>query len=191
MYYTYTHSTPEGDVFYVGKGKGQRVYSMSDRHYLWRERLKVAGGITMKIVNRFETEEEAFEDEKRLIAEYKDAGCDLVNLSDGGNGPNGAKQSPETIAKKSKAMRGYKYDVLTCPHCGTQGGATSIKRWHFDNCSGVRPQHKIRTTVFGDRIYLGKAHTKAEADAIANEFKDLVMLEASNMNNISIQEVAA
>lgn len=24
--------------------------------------------------------------------------------------------------------------ILTCPHCGKQGGGGAIKRWHFDNC---------------------------------------------------------
>lgn len=186
MYYTYIHATPDGDVFYVGKGKGRRVYSMRDRHYLWRRRLEKEGGITMKIVEYFDSEQEAFEAEMQLIEKYKKEGCDLVNLTDGGNGPNGAKQSPETVAKKSKALRGYKHDILTCPHCGTKGGATSIKRWHFDNCSGVRPEYKIRTTVLGKRIYLGKTHTKEEADALASEFFDLVMAEASQMKNVTI-----
>lgn len=189
-YYTYIHATPDGDVFYVGKGKGRRVYSMSDRSYVWRERLDKEGGITMKIVEYFATEQEAYEAEIKLIAEYKATGCDLVNLTDGGKNFSGAIQSPETIAKRSEKLRGYKHDILTCPHCGTSGGATSIKRWHFDNCEGKRPEHKIRTTIFGKRIYLGKTFTKQEADSLAAEFKDLVMQEASNLDR-PVWEMAA
>ena len=29
---------------------------------------------------------------------------------------------------------GYVHDIVACPHCGTQGGETSTKRWHFENC---------------------------------------------------------
>jgi hypothetical protein len=30
--------------------------------------------------------------------------------------------------------RGYKMKLITCPHCGKQGGNGIMKRWHFDNC---------------------------------------------------------
>lgn len=181
MFYTYTHSTPNGCVFYVGKGRGRRVFSMSDRSYLWHQVVNDAGGITMQIVNRFETEQEAYEDEQRLVAFYRSQGCKLVNLTNGGAGVIGYMQSPELRLAKSLKIRGIKHEILTCPHCGTKGGATSIKRWHFDNCSGVRPTVKIRPSVAGKRIYLGKAHTEDEARSIEGEFLDLVTLELSQL----------
>lgn len=30
--------------------------------------------------------------------------------------------------------RGKPKPVLQCPHCGKEGGAPQMKRWHFDNC---------------------------------------------------------
>lgn len=48
----------------------------------------------------------------------------------------GAKKQwadPEQRAKKMQAMRG-KREVVTCPHCGVQGGGGNMRRYHFDGC---------------------------------------------------------
>ena len=169
-YYTYIHSSPDGEVFYVGKGNGRRVYSMHDRSWIWRERFNQLDGITMKIVSRFETEKEAFEHEKELIQFYKAKGCNLVNLTEGGSGPFGYKFSDERRELIRKRMTGYKHEIITCPHCGDTGGATSMKRWHFDNCVGPTKRFKARVTLNGERIYLGKFSTKEEADAAEEAF---------------------
>lgn len=41
----------------------------------------------------------------------------------------GRKHSEETKAAWRKPKQ-----KATCPHCGTEGGAGIMKRWHFDNC---------------------------------------------------------
>lgn len=184
MYYTYIHSTPDGAVFYVGKGTKNRVYSMSDRSWLWRNVVKNSDGILMKIVKKFDTEDQAFKHEEELIAHYKQLGCELVNLTVGGKGVSGYMQSEESRKKKSDKMRGYKYETVVCPHCGTAGGKTSIYRWHFDNCKGAKPRYKIRTTVFGNRVYLGKQHTKEKAEEMAKEFYDFVMSEFASLKEM-------
>jgi len=185
-YYVYTHSTPEGEVFYVGKGKDKRAFSTSDRTLKWRGVVDANDGILIKIVKRFETEDESFEYEQQLIAEHKEAGANLVNYTSGGKGMKDYCVSEETRKLKSDQMTGYKHKTLTCPHCGTEGGATSIKRWHFDNCEGVRPEFKSRITVLGKRHYLGKFHTKAEADTNAQDFKDLVMGEVEWIDSVTV-----
>jgi len=169
-YYTYIHASPDGEVFYVGKGTGRRLYSMHDRSWIWRERFNQLDGIIMKIVAKFETEDEAFEHEKELVKKYKDQGCNLVNQSDGGSGPNGYKFTEARKELISKKLTGYKYPIITCPHCGDQGGATSMKRWHFDNCVGPTKRFKARVTVNGNRIYLGKFHTKEEAKFVETKY---------------------
>lgn len=169
-YYTYIHSSPDGDIFYVGKGNGRRVYSMRDRSWLWRERFNSYDGITMKIVKKFYTEKEAFDHEKELIKFYKDKGFNLVNLTEGGSGANGYIQAPELRAKKSVQMRGYKHAIVSCPHCGDVGGETSMKRWHFDNCIGPTKKFKARVSIDGKRIYLGKFLTKEEAKSAESDY---------------------
>lgn len=46
----------------------------------------------------------------------------------------GSKASEETKAKMSNAHKGKKHAIVTCPHCGTSGGLTGMKSWHFNNC---------------------------------------------------------
>lgn len=180
-YYTYTHSTPDGDVFYVGKGVGSRAFSASDRSDTWYKKRASADGITIRIVNKFDTEDEAFADEVRLIKHYRDLGCELVNRTDGGFHVSERAFSDEANAKRADKMRGYVHKKLQCPHCGETGGQTALKRWHFDNCKGVRPKFKIRATVFGERLYLGKDFTKDAADALAKEFVELCEEETCSL----------
>lgn len=182
MYYTYIHATPNGDVFYVGKGTGRRMYSMGDRSYEWREELNKHDGILIKVIKRFNTEAEAFTHEKELVVYYTKLGCKLVNKTDGGCGVIGYVVSEQRKINLSKKLTGYKHQKITCPVCGFVGGRTSTKRWHFDNCIGARPAHKIRTTILGKRIYLGKAFTQDGAKELAKEFYDLAMQEISLLN---------
>jgi len=165
MYYTYAHYTPKGEIFYIGKGKDDRAFSRSDRSYKWREVVKKARGISIEILADWNTEEEAFDHEKLLVECFKDMGANLVNQTDGGKGPENYMQSPETREKKGLKMRGYKYKVVTCPSCNKSGGETSMKRWHFDRCTGNRP-FKARTTKDGKRHFLGYFESK-EAVKIA------------------------
>jgi len=73
-----------------------------------------------------------------------------------------------TKQKMSLANKGRKYEQITCPKCNTVGGVTSMKRWHFDNCTGAK-LFKARTTINGKRIWLGRFSTKEQADmAIKN-----------------------
>jgi hypothetical protein len=60
-------------------------------------------------------------------------------------------------------MSGYKYEIVTCPKCKTSGGIVTMKRWHFDNCTGKKGTYKARVTYNNERIYLGKFLTEQEA----------------------------
>ena len=80
----------------------------------------------------------------------------------------GKIQSEESNKKRSLANKGRKFELITCPKCNTIGGTTSMKRWHFDNCTGAK-LFIARTTINGKRLYLGKFATKEQADmAIKN-----------------------
>jgi hypothetical protein len=46
----------------------------------------------------------------------------------------GRKQSPETIAKKSAAIKGSKREKFLCPHCQKLISVNTYPRWHGDNC---------------------------------------------------------
>jgi hypothetical protein len=97
-YYIYLHKRKDtGEVFYVGKGKGNRYKSKVGRTAYW---LNIVNkyGYTAEIIEYFDTEELAFRAEESLIAKIgrKDLGMGaLVNLSDGGEGASGAIRTPE------------------------------------------------------------------------------------------------
>lgn len=77
-YYTYQHITKDtGRVFYVGKGKNRRAWSVT-RSTAWQNIYKTHGRI-VKILNRFENEFDAYSDEIIQAFAAKNAGARLVN----------------------------------------------------------------------------------------------------------------
>jgi hypothetical protein len=170
MFYTYAHSAPNGMVFYIGKGHGDRAYSFSDRSHDWKRAVKTSNGVSVRVLAEWSTEIEAFEHEQFLIACFKDMGYDLVNKTDGGKGVFGYRQSDELKAHKSKLMTAYKHKTVTCPKCNKSGGETAMKRWHFDKCTGAK-LYKSRATINGKRVFLGNYATKEEAFKVSEEYK--------------------
>lgn len=84
-YYVYGHKTPDGKVFYVGKGKGIRQYQTGNRNVYWK-RIAVKYGYKSMIIENNLTEQEAYEKEIIWIKHYKETGqCD-ANFTEGGDG---------------------------------------------------------------------------------------------------------
>jgi hypothetical protein len=98
-----------------------------------------------RVLLKTPTVEEAKEVETALLECFW--GLGLYNKSPHSNGSTGVKRDhdvysagakkqwadPEQRAKKMQAMRG-KREVVTCPHCGVQGGGGNMRRYHFDGC---------------------------------------------------------
>ena len=163
MHYTYAHSAPNGKVFYIGKGVDSRAFAFSDRSDDWKRAVMHHGGVSIEKLAYWETEKEAFDHEKFLIWCFSDMKNSLVNLTGGGKGPYGMKQSEESKIKKSLKMVGYVHKKVTCPHCGKIGGETTMKRWHFDKCTGLK-DFRARISVDGKRVHLGRFATKEQAN---------------------------
>lgn len=51
-----------------------------------------------------------------------------------GSFTKGHKLKDETVKKISDKLTGMKRPRGVCPHCGTEGALSLLKRWHFDNC---------------------------------------------------------
>ena len=96
-FYTYLHCKPDGSIFYVGKGMGDRATSKENRNRYWKRTVNKYG-YEVKIIAYWETENEAFEHEKQLISEYKALGIKLVNLTNGGEGSAGYRWTDEQKA---------------------------------------------------------------------------------------------
>lgn len=106
MFYTYAHYTPEGRLFYIGKGTGARSHAKNGRNKHWHNVVNKHGLPVIKILAHWETEQEALDHERELIAKYRAAGCKLCNLSDGGKGNAGIVMSDETKLKISETKKG-------------------------------------------------------------------------------------
>lgn len=168
-YYVYTHSTPECAVFYVGKGCRDRAFSSGKRPHSWSKKVLECGGLNVRIEKYFANECDAFEYEALLIKKYLEEGRVLLNKTNGGKGVSGYVQDEALRERKRMLLTGYKHKTVCCPVCGTSGGETSMKRWHFDKCRGVK-KYKARTTVNGKRVFLGNHATKDHAAAAVKQY---------------------
>lgn len=109
IYYIYFHINPlKNEIFYVGKGKGNRAYYKKDRSDFWNK-ISNKYGYIVDIVEENLDEVEAFEREIFYIKKIgrRDLGLGpLVNLTNGGEGCH--MVSELTREKLSKAQSGKK-----------------------------------------------------------------------------------
>lgn len=108
--YVYLLIDPRNNLpFYVGKGTRRRCY-----FHMWEARNSAKQSPKLNKIRKIErlglsvrvckveqnvTDSMAKEFECLLIAEAKDLGIELTNLTDGGDGTLGLKRTPEQIAK--------------------------------------------------------------------------------------------
>lgn len=106
-FYTYIHRRGDtGEVFYVGKGSGKRAWQAYSRSAWWKNITRLHG-YTAEIVARWTLEQDALNHERELISEYRVAGVQLVNGTDGGEGVSGHKHDAATREKIAAAGRGH------------------------------------------------------------------------------------
>jgi len=114
-YYVYMHYKADTlELFYIGKGCGYRSGSHRSRSPWWKA-IVAKHGLIHNIALFFETEREALDSEKILIASFREMGYNLCNLSGGGDGAGegnknllGHKHSEETKKKIGAARKGHK-----------------------------------------------------------------------------------
>jgi hypothetical protein len=109
MYYTYGHYTKDTQsLFYIGKGKGKRCFSLVGRNNWWKRKVDKHGGFTVEILVKWDKEEDAFQHEKFLVSCLKDS---LVNLTEGGEGVSGYKHTAEALQKISAINKGKTFSI--------------------------------------------------------------------------------
>ena len=111
MFYTYAHYTPEGRLFYIGKGSLGRYKTTCKRSLLWKSFVEKYGSPRMEILANWKTEAEALDHEKLLISCFKDMGYELANQCSGGKGNSGYKLTTEQKNKISTSLYGNKYSI--------------------------------------------------------------------------------
>ena len=104
-YYTYAYLREDKTPYYIGKGKGNRIYSKSKRINQPKDKSRII------FLKKNLTEEEAFKHEIYMIAVFgrKDLGTGILhNRTDGGEGRSGSILSEETKRKIGNANKGEK-----------------------------------------------------------------------------------
>ena len=87
----YAHlKADSNEVFYIGKGMPRRVNSKDDRNKYWHNTAKKHGFKSVILYDNL-VEEDALDLEVDLIALHRVMGCNLVNMTDGGEGTSGRR----------------------------------------------------------------------------------------------------
>jgi hypothetical protein len=153
VFCTYAHYTPEGRIFYIGKGSEKRAHSKAGRNNYWQNVVKKYGNPDVQILANWDTEEEAFSHEVLLIKCFKDLGHKLCNLSDGGEGPSGLKHSDEFKKKISALHKGNKWR-LGIPTSARQKAIAS--KTHKGTTYATGNTNKRQWTWVGTHIETGE-----------------------------------
>ena len=106
MFYTYAHYTPQGRLFYIGKGQGNRAHRFYNRGVHWNYVVAKYGKPDVQILANWKTDKEALDHEVLLINCFKELGHKLCNQTNGGEGTSGLKLSKEHKAKISLKLKG-------------------------------------------------------------------------------------
>jgi hypothetical protein len=104
-FYVYLHRRlSDNKPFYVGKGQGDRAWYLHHRSAFWNNVVNKHGFKSEIVFDDLE-EDEAFQLEVDTILEMKYFGNELVNLTNGGDGPRGRVFSEESRRKMSEAQK--------------------------------------------------------------------------------------
>jgi hypothetical protein len=106
-FYIYAHYKPDGNIFYIGKGRNKRAWNTYGRNMFWHNTINKHGGYEVVLLYENLSEEDALRLEKEEITFWgrrKDGGF-LINLTDGGEGTSGRKFTQEQLNRHKTACR--------------------------------------------------------------------------------------
>ena len=179
-FYTYAYLREDRTPYYIGKGKGDRVYKKSKNDI---KPPKDKSRIILLKQNL--SEEEAFRHEIYMIAIFgrKDLETGILhNRTDGGDGASGVLQTEETKLKRSNALKGRprpkevknKIGEKNKGRIQTQEARNKIGNTHKGNKYWEGRKHteeskqKMRDAKVGKSSHMkGKTHTEESRDKIS------------------------
>jgi hypothetical protein len=175
VFYVYEHLRQDTNaVFYVGKGSGARCSTSQGRNRWWQGIAK-KHGYTARIRFTVASEELAYLAEQELIDQYRRLGCQLVNMTDGGEGMTGHKMAPEVVERRAAKQRG-----IARPQTSAKMKGKQKSEEHRRNLSlakkGIKAsdaaKKKISETRKGRPSHmLGKTHLQETKIKIAEALK--------------------
>ena len=155
-FYVYEHIRNDTkEVFYVGKGKGNRSSNKSIHHRskYWQRIVSKANGFSIRYVAVDIEEELAFFVEIERISQLKENGVSLCNLTDGGEGTSGLVFTEEHKNKIGDAHRGK-----TMSEEARAKISASLKVSGFKHTPEML--EKMSKTHIGKKRSLGYKHTE-------------------------------
>lgn len=183
-FYVYAWQYPDGRTFYIGKGqRGRDTREASGRNTIFKRLVaKIRREGSEPKVVRWQSglrEEDAHMLEVSYIKLFgrRDNGTGaLVNLTDGGEGPSGFKQSPETIARVSAKKKGQSLSAehrakIAKANRGRKHSAESkdkISQAHRGKPKSEEHRAKMSAASTGNKHMLGKTlseETRAKLSA--------------------------
>jgi|TARA_R110000824_G_scaffold355772_1_gene542995 hypothetical protein len=148
QFYVYQWLRTDGTPYYIGKGQTNRAFDKR-RRYIPPTRSRI------EIIKDNLTEDQAFELEIKLIAEYgrKEFGGILRNKTEGGEGPSLTQSTKDKLSKMFKGKK-KNYTVWNKGKTGLQ-----VSHRKGGNRSDLSPEARKR---IGDKVRafrLGKKHS--------------------------------
>jgi len=172
VFYTYAHYTPEGRLFYIGKGNGDRAYKVSGRSSYWNNVVNKYGKPDVQILANWDKEQEALEHEILLIDCFKELGHKLCNITNGGEGVSGLKQSEHQKTTASKLHTGNKWRMGLPASEHQKAVASQIHKNNKYSIGRVQPieqRQKNSTAHLGNRSASGNKHSEETKHKISKK----------------------
>lgn len=108
-FYVYLHRRADNnEVFYVGKGSGDRI-KVKNRRSKWWQNIVAKYGYRYEYVEKGLSEEDAFDLEVELIKFYKENGYNICNIKSGGEGKAGHIYTEDRIAKLKEYLNSEEF----------------------------------------------------------------------------------
>ena len=155
-YYTYAYLREDKTPYYIGKGKGDRIYSKSRRIKPPKDKSRII------YLKQNLTEEEAFRHEIYMIDVFgrKDLGTGILqNLTNGGDGTSGWVPSEETRRKMSGRI----------PSEETRAKMSEARKGEKNHNYGKTHSEETRRKISESQI--GKTLSKEHIDKIIEGLK--------------------
>ena len=184
-YYTYAYLREDKTPYYIGKGRGKRIFSTQRTIKAPKDKSLIL------FLKKGLTEAEAFKHEIYMIFVLgrKDLGTGILrNLTNGGEGASGAVWSEEAKRKKSVAMSGEKHPLFGVSH------TEEWKKAQSERMSGENnPQYGVPRTEEWKQANSGEKHPHyGNTGALSPVSKAIIAIEPDGTERhfVSLTETA-
>jgi len=160
-HYVYSHCTPDGVPFYVGKGTGPRSHALTVSRNKEHQAIvaKYGVGNIQVFVSPMMSEYAALQYEKWLILHLRTQGIALVNQTAGGQGSSGYRHTSESKQKLSAMHKGKK--ISTAHKKAISTAASSYSALPEVRAARVERMKELNQRWWADTDYRAKKTEEA------------------------------